>query len=37
MEQWQYAGGGRLWYVIDDDKSTVWLTEASPGHPKATE
>lgn len=39
MEQWQYevTGGGRLWYCIDDKKRTVWLTEATPGHPKATE
>lgn len=39
MEQWQYevTGGGRLWYVIDDGNKTVWLTEAMPGHPKATE
>jgi hypothetical protein len=39
MEQWQYevTGGGRLWYCIDDRRRTVWLTEASPGHPKATE
>lgn len=39
MEQWQYevTGGGRLWYCIDDEKMTVWLTAASPGHPKATE
>ncbi len=39
MEQWQYevTGGGRLWYVIDDQNKTVWLTEATTGHPKATE
>jgi hypothetical protein len=39
MEQWQYevTGGGRLWYVIDEKNKTVWLTEAMPGHPKATE
>lgn len=39
MDQWQYevTGGGRLWYCIDDKKRTVWLTEATPGHPKATE
>lgn len=39
MEQWQYevTGGGRLWYCIDDAKRTVWLVEAAPGHPKATE
>lgn len=39
MEQWQYevTGAGRLWYCIDDARRTVWLTEASVGHPKATE
>lgn len=39
MEQWQYevTGGGRLWYCIDDDHRTAWLTDAMPGHPKATE
>jgi len=39
MEQWQYevTGGGRLWFCIDDKKQTVWLTDATPGHPKATE
>jgi hypothetical protein len=39
MEQWQYevTGAGRLWYCIDDARRTVWLTEATPGHPKATE
>ena len=39
MEQWQYevTAGGRIWYCIDDTKRTIRLTEASPGHPKATE
>lgn len=39
MDQWQYevTSGGRVWYCIDDRKRTVWLTEAMPGHPKATE
>ena len=39
LEQWQYevTGSGRLWYCIDDDKRTVWLMDAAPGHPKATE
>lgn len=39
LEQWQYevTGGGRLWYVIDDKNKTVWLTEATTGHPKPTE
>ena len=39
MEQWQYevTSGGRLWYCIDDQRRTVWLTDAMPGHPKITE
>lgn len=39
MEQWQYevTAGGRLWYCIDDNRTTVWLTEARLSHPKATE
>jgi hypothetical protein len=39
MEQWQYevTAGGRLWYCIDDARRTVWLTDATPGHPKTTE
>ena len=39
MEQWQYevTSTGRLWYCIDDGNRTVWLTDASVGHPKATE
>lgn len=39
LEQWQFevTAGGRVWYCIDDDRRTVWMTEASVGHPKATE
>jgi hypothetical protein len=39
MQQWQYevTSGGRLWYCIDDERRTVWLTDAATGHPKATE
>lgn len=39
LEQWQYevTGGGRIWYCIDDERRTVWLTAAMPGHPKRTE
>ena len=39
MEQCLYAvaAGGRIWYCIDDDGRTVWMTDASVGHPKATE
>jgi hypothetical protein len=39
MEQWQYevTSAGRLWYCIDEQALTVWLTDAHVGHPKATE
>ena len=39
LPQWQYevTSGGRLWYCIDDQRRTVWLTDAMPGHPKVTE
>jgi hypothetical protein len=38
-EQWQYevTSGGRIWYLIDDQDRTCWVTYAGPGHPKATE
>lgn len=39
LEQWQYevTGAGRIWYCVDDEARTVWLTDASVGHPKVTE
>lgn len=39
MEQWQYevTGAGRVWYCIDDEHRTVWMTDCSVGHPKITE
>lgn len=39
LEQWQIevTGGGRIHYVIDDDKHTVFIRAASTGHPKKTE
>jgi len=39
LEQWQIevTGGGRIWYLVDDDARTVWLVEAGTGHPRATE
>jgi hypothetical protein len=38
LEQWQYevTGGGRIWYCIDDAIRTVWMTDASLGHPSST-
>ena len=37
--QWQIevTGGGRIWYLLDADRHTVWITQAGVGHPKATE
>ncbi len=39
LERWQYevTGGGRIWYVIDDARRTVWITYAGSGHPKTAE
>jgi hypothetical protein len=39
MEQWQYevTGAGRVWYLVDRETSTVWLTYASTAHPKPTD
>jgi hypothetical protein len=39
LEQWQYevTGGGRIWYLIDPGKKTIWIRHAGTGHPKATD
>lgn len=39
LEQWQYeiTGGGRIWYAIDDDTRTLWITRVGAGHPKQTD
>jgi hypothetical protein len=39
QEQWEYevTSGGRIRYVTDDQHRTVWLTYASPRHPKDTD
>jgi hypothetical protein len=39
LERWQYevTGGGRIWYLIDDDRRTAWITYAGTGHPRETE
>lgn len=35
LEQWQYevTGGGRIWYAIDDEIRTLWITQAGSGTP----
>lgn len=39
LEQWQYevTGGGRIWYAIDDETRTLWITQAGTGHPRKTD
>jgi hypothetical protein len=34
--QIEVTGGGRVWYLVDPDKATIWIDYAGPGHPKAT-
>jgi hypothetical protein len=39
LDHWQIevTGAGRIWYLVDPETSTIWIDEAGPGHPKATE
>ncbi|WHT20898.1 hypothetical protein N8J89_07480 [Crossiella sp. CA-258035] len=39
LPQWQIevTGGGRIWYLLDEDRHTVWVQAACAGHPKATD
>jgi hypothetical protein len=39
LPQWQIevTGGGRIWYLIDEVKHTIWILYASLRHPKGTE
>lgn len=39
LERWQYevTGGGRIWYLIDDEHRTAWITYAGTGHPQETD
>lgn len=39
LERWQYevTGGGRIWYLVDDERRTAWITYAGTGHPRETE
>lgn len=38
LERWQYevTGGGRIWYLVDQERRTLWLTYAGTGHPRQT-
>lgn len=39
LDQWQYevTAGGRIWFCPEPKTQTVWITYASPKHPKSTE
>jgi len=39
LRQWQIevTGGGRVWYAPDAERRIVWVTYASPRHPKVTD
>ncbi|WP_072691536.1 hypothetical protein [Rhodococcus marinonascens] len=39
MEQWQYevTAGGRIWYLVDTARRTLWIKAAGTRHPKATD
>ncbi|EID53617.1 hypothetical protein [Saccharomonospora xinjiangensis] len=35
--QIEVTGGGRIWYLVDEENRTVWLRYAGTGHPKRTD
>lgn len=39
LPQWQIevTSSGRIWYMLDEEKRTVWVEYASTRHPKETE
>ncbi|WP_329449578.1 hypothetical protein OG894_00955 [Streptomyces sp. NBC_01724] len=39
MDRWQIkvTAGGRIWYLLDAERRTVWIDHASTGHAKATD
>jgi hypothetical protein len=39
LPQWQIevTSGGRIWYLLDEEKRTVWVDYAGTQHPKETE
>lgn len=39
LERWQHeiSGAGRVWFLIDDERRTVWLVHVGEGHPSATD
>ena len=39
MERWQHeiTAGGRVWFLIDEEKHTIWIDEVHLGHPAKTD
>ena len=39
LPQWQYevTSGGRIWYLVDEERRTLVMTYAGLAHPKATD
>lgn len=39
LPQWQIdiSSGARLWYCVDSEATTVWVTLSSASHPRATQ
>ena len=39
LPRWQIevTGGGRIWYLLDEERRTVWIVYAGLGHPKQTD
>lgn len=39
MAQWQYeiTSGGRIWYLVDTARHTLWFKYASTSHPTITD
>lgn len=39
LPQWQIevTGGGRVWYLLDEERKICWLRRANTGHPRQTD
>lgn len=39
LPQWQIevTGGGRIWYLVDEENKICWLRHAGVGHPRQTD
>lgn len=35
--QLEVTGSGRIWYLLDEESRTVWITFAGTGHPRQTD